>query len=209
VKAVVPAKMAAPEKVAARAQQSQKMQQRHSSSANKVGSKGGNASKGGSTSKVGSASKFGSTTGQASQARQGHVLPSIYPRHSKSTNKGMPPPPQHKDVERPPGEPPNHGALSPQWGVSLTSTVLSSTPLQKESLPAQANASTVGKQQSSRKHSTVSQSSETRAHTTTITQSTASMQSSRKRITAGQSSKTRAIPPRAHRAPHPCRTQGS
>jgi hypothetical protein len=27
-------------------------------------------------------------------------------RHSESTNKGMPPPPQHKDVKRPPREPP-------------------------------------------------------------------------------------------------------
>ncbi len=106
-KAVVPAKMTAPEKAAARAQQSQQRWQRRSCSTSKVGSKNGSASKSSSTNKGGSASKFGSITGLASQARQGHVPPSICPRHSESTSKGMPPPPpQHKNMERPPGEPP-------------------------------------------------------------------------------------------------------
>jgi hypothetical protein len=106
-KMVVPANMTAPEKVAAQAQQSQQRWQRRSCSTSKVDSKDGSASEGGSTSKGGSASKFGNTTGLASQARQGHVPPSICPRHSESTNKGMPPPPpQHKNVEQPPGEPP-------------------------------------------------------------------------------------------------------
>jgi hypothetical protein len=106
-KTVVPAKMAAPEKAAAQAQQSQQRWQRHSCSTSKVGSKDGSASKGGGTSKGGSASKFGSATGLASQARQEHVPPSICPRHSESTNKGMPPPPpQHKNIKGPPGEPP-------------------------------------------------------------------------------------------------------
>jgi hypothetical protein len=106
-KAVVPAKMTAPEKVAAQAQQSQQRWQRRSCSTSKVGNKDGSASKGDSTSKGGSASKFGSTTGLASQARQGHVPPSVCPRHSESTKKGMPPPPpQLKNVEQPPREPP-------------------------------------------------------------------------------------------------------
>jgi hypothetical protein len=106
-KTVVPAKMTAPEKVAAQAQQSQQRWQRRSRSTSKVGSKDGSASKGGSTSKGGSARKFGSTTGLASQARQEHVPPSICLRRSESTNKDMsPPPPQHKNYERPPREPP-------------------------------------------------------------------------------------------------------
>ncbi len=106
-KTVVPAKMTAPEKAAEQARQSQQRWQRYSHSTSKVGSKDGSASKGSSTSKGGSASKFGSATGLASQARQGHVMPSICPRHSESTNKGMPPPsPQHKNVKQPNGEPP-------------------------------------------------------------------------------------------------------
>ncbi len=106
-KAVIPAKMTAPEKAAAQVQQSQQRWQQRSRSTSKVGSKDGSASEGGSTSKGGSAGKFGSTTGLASQARQGHLPPSICPRHSESTNKGMPPsPPQHKNIKQPPGEPP-------------------------------------------------------------------------------------------------------
>jgi hypothetical protein len=106
-KMVVPAKMIAPEKAAAQAQQSQQRWQWRSCSTSKVGSKDGSASKGGSTSKGSNASKFGSATGLASQARQEHIPPSICPRHSESTNKGMPPPPpQHMNVKQPPGEPP-------------------------------------------------------------------------------------------------------
>jgi hypothetical protein len=87
------------------AQQSQQRWQRCRCSTSKLGRKDGSASKGGSTSKGGSARKFGSATatGLASQARQGHVPPSICLRHSESTNKGMPPPPpQHKNVNNPP-----------------------------------------------------------------------------------------------------------
>ncbi len=41
-------------------------------------------------------------TSQSVQTSQGFLCP----QHSKSIEEGMPPPPQHKDVKRPRGEPP-------------------------------------------------------------------------------------------------------
>jgi hypothetical protein len=40
----------------------------------------------------------------------------IFPRNSESTNKGKPPPPQHKDVGQPPGEPPRSWSIAPTTG---------------------------------------------------------------------------------------------
>jgi hypothetical protein len=116
----------------------------------------------------------------------------ICPRHSESTNKGMPPPPQHKDIEQPPGEPPRSWSIVPTMGDTSNLDSVEQHPAAKKRLPDQAKASTVEEQRSSRKRSTASQSSKTRAPTANSTQSTTSMRSSRKRSMASQSSKTRA-----------------
>jgi hypothetical protein len=92
----------------------------------------------------------------------------------------------------PPGEPPRSWSIVPKRGGGSNLDSVEQHPTAKERLPAQAKARTVEEQRSSRKCSTASQSSETRASTANSTQSTASVRSSRKRSMASQSSKTRA-----------------
>ncbi len=60
----------------------------------------------------------------------------ICPKHSESTNKGMPPPPQHKDVEGPHGEPPRSWSIVPMMGGTSNLDSVEQHPTAKESLPA-------------------------------------------------------------------------
>jgi hypothetical protein len=92
----------------------------------------------------------------------------------------MPPPPQHKDIKGPPGEPPQSWSIVPTTGGTSNLDSVEQRPAEKESLPAQARARIVEEQQSSRKRSTTSQSSKARALTAKSTQSTASKHVERK-----------------------------
>jgi hypothetical protein len=98
-------------------------------------------------------------TSQSVQTSQGFLCP----QHSESIKEGMPPPPQHEDVERPQGEPTQSWSIAPMMGVTSDLDGAERHPAAREVLPAQAGESRVEEKWSSKKRSTASQSSKTRA----------------------------------------------
>jgi hypothetical protein len=96
----------------------------------------------------------------------------ICPLHSKFINRGMPLPPQLKEVTRPPREP------SLSWSTDTTTNrahgigSVKQHPTARVTLPAQAREEMVEEQRSSRKCSAANQSQKTRGMTIKSTQST-------------------------------------
>jgi hypothetical protein len=106
-------------------------------------------------------------TSQSVQTSQGFCCP----QHSESIEEGMPPPPQHKNIERPQGEPPRSWSSPPMMKATSDLDSAEWYPVAREVLPAQAGESRVKEKWSSKKHSMASQSSKTRTSTKS-TQST-------------------------------------
>ncbi len=95
------------------------------------------------------------------------------PQHSESTKESMPPPPQHMEVERPTGEPPQSWSNVPTINGSTDIDSAEQHTTAKENLPAQARENMVEEKRGSRKHERASQSRTTRVPTATSTQSSA------------------------------------
>ncbi len=108
-------------------------------------------------------------TSQSFQKSQGFRCP----QYSESIEEGMPPPPQHENVERPQGEPPQSWSSPPMMRATSDLDSAEQYPPAREVLPAQAGESRVKEKWSSKKRSMASQSSKTRASAKS-TQSTTS-----------------------------------
>jgi hypothetical protein len=106
-------------------------------------------------------------TSQSVQMSQGFLCP----QHSEPIEEGMPPPPQHEDVERPQGEPPQSWSIACRMGVTSDLDSAEQHPAAREVIPAQAGESRV-EVWSSKKHSRASQSSKTRASTRSMQSTT-------------------------------------
>jgi hypothetical protein len=87
----------------------------------------------------------------------------LCPQHSESIEEVMPLPPQHENVERPQGEPPQSWSIAPMMGATSDLDSAEWHPAAREVLPAQAGESRVEEKWSSKKCSMASQSSKTRA----------------------------------------------
>ncbi len=98
-------------------------------------------------------------TNQSVQMSQGFSCP----QHSESIEEGMPPPPQHKNVKWPQGEPPQSWSSPPMMRATSDLDSAEWYPAAREVLPAQAGESRVNKKWSSKKRSMASQSCKTRA----------------------------------------------
>jgi hypothetical protein len=98
-------------------------------------------------------------TSQSVQTSQGFLCP----QHSESIEEGVSPPPQHKNVKQPQGEPPQSWSSAPVMRATFDLDSAEWYSAAREVLPTQAGESRVKERWSSKKPSMASQSSKTRA----------------------------------------------
>ncbi len=114
-------------------------------------------------------------TSQSVQRSQGF----LHPHHSASIKEGMPPPPQHEDVEWPQKEPPQIWSIAPMMRATSDLDSAEWYPAAREVLPAQAGESRVNKRNEAQRSAAWQASQARKRH-----------------------------PPGEHRAPHPRMARG-